>query len=164
MKKIMMIIAAFAITGSLSAASVNWTFSATGTGFGDYDIYLTSVGSGFESVADIEKAMIGTGASGTTVAGSRTSSAAGTITGLTAEKTYDFFYVAVKDNKYWVSSAQKVTTGAESAGAAATTFAAANGKTLLSGAATGTLAVPEPTSGLLLLLGMAGLALKRKVA
>ena len=165
MKKIMMIIAAFAIAGSLKAASVNWTFSASGTNFGDYAVYLTSVGSGFESVADIEASMIGTGAKGTTVAGSRTSSATGTITGLTAEKTYDFFYVAVKGDDYWVSSAQTVTTGAESAGAAASTFSAANGKTLLSGAATGSFSsVPEPTSGLLLLLGMAGLALKRKVA
>ena len=157
-------LAAIALAVSAEAASVNWKFSATGA-FEGYNVYLTKTAGTFADITAIEKDLIGTGASAELIASSRSSAASGSITGLMAETKYDFFYVAVKGNDYWVSSAQSVTTGAESAGAASANFSAANGASLIKGTPTGSFSsAPEPTSGLLLLLGMAGLALKRKVA
>ena len=62
-----------------------------------------------------------------------------------------------------MDAAGAIVSGAE----IATPFALVNGTTDLfkaGGAITGTIGAPEPTSGLLLLLGVAGLALKRKRA
>ena len=164
MKKIMIIVAALALSASAFAASVNWTYQAANT-YAGYSIYLTTSAGAFDSLDKIVEASIVPGATADLVSGARAATAKGTLAGLSANTEYDFFYVAVKGDDYWVSSAQKVTTGADTAAAASTTFSTANGNSMLSASPTGSFSsVPEPTSGLLLLLGMAGLALKRKVA
>ena len=168
MKKIMLALCAAVIATAVNAASVSWAYNATGKTWDGYTVYLTTTAGTFDSVDAIKEKLLSTSnASGALIAGSRNSLASGTITGLAETTSYDFFFTVVNEatGDYWVSTAQKVTTNAESAGAATASFSAANGASLLKGTPTGKFSsVPEPTSGLLLLLGMAGLALKRKVA
>ena len=155
------------------AASFSWS-AAAGKTYAGYDVYIAKSAS-YANLAALEADLLGTsGNSGTLVAGSRSSSATGTLTGLTAKTSasdpninYDFYYVFVKDNDYWVSAKQTVSIGLETDTAPSVTFAQASGTDLLSGAKSGSFGgapVPEPTSGLLILLGVAGLALRRRRA
>jgi len=79
--------------------------------------------------------------------------------GLSGDVTYDIYFV-MKDGDYTYTSATKSIMAVET-GAASINFG--NMKTATQ-AASNWAAAPEPTSGLLLLLGVAGLALKRKRA
>ena len=93
-------------------------------------------------------------------------------TKLTAGTEYNFSALLIDGDKYMVSKtyAQNAyTPGVDEATAVsfASTYFGANAQTAaLSGAVNGwaTAAVPEPTSAMLLVLGVAGLALKRKRA
>ncbi len=106
------------------------------------------------------------------VSGTIKSDAVGTATGFTYNWTdavgnsnYNFYMVIEDGGKTFDSSASdpsKVVVG-KAAATATTTVAFANMQTATQNASNWA-AVPEPTSGLLLLLGMAGLALKRKRA
>lgn len=97
------------------------------------------------------------------------SDAVGTATGYTAnwsdaviDTTYNFYMVIEDGDKTFDSSAVKVVAG-KAIATGATSVAFGNMATATQNAGNWA-AVPEPTSGLLLLLGMAGLALKRKRA
>ena len=97
------------------------------------------------------------------------SDAIGTATGYTAnwadaviDTTYNFYMVIEDGDKTFDSSAVKVVAG-KAIATGATSVAFGNMATATQNAGNWA-AVPEPTSGLLLLLGMAGLALKRKRA
>lgn len=85
--------------------------------------------------------------------------------GLTGETTY-YAYAVIFDTEtitdsssYVVTGVKSVTTAADSSSLSKNIFFGSQ-----SAATWNTVAVPEPTSGILLLLGMAGLALKRKRA
>ena len=84
--------------------------------------------------------------------------------------TYTYYFVVVDgDNAYFSNEKAVVANG--NATAKAITFGSQSGSSALpavgfqgAGAWSSTAAVPEPTSGLLMLLGMAGLALRRRRA
>ena len=167
MKKIIIALAGLAIAMSANAATIKWTFYTNAATWNGYSVYAVSALSEFTSVSDIESAMVGAG-SAATITGSRSYSATANYTGSwSAGESVSFYYVIVdkEAEKYWTSglqSATAVTTGTPTA----STFAAADGAALLSTAGTAFAGspVPEPTSGLLMLLGVAGLALRRRRA
>ena len=78
---------------------------------------------------------------------------------LTAGQSYDF-YLVLTDGKYQYTSATKAVTALET-GAANIAFGSLKTATTTAG---NWVAVPEPTSGLLMLVGLAGLALRRRRA
>lgn len=106
------------------------------------------------------------------ISGTIKSDALGTATGFTYDwgdaignSNYNFFFVIEDGDKTFnssISDPSKIVVG-KAAATATTTVAFANMATATQNASNWA-AVPEPTSGLLLLLGMAGLALKRKRA
>ena len=83
---------------------------------------------------------------------------------VTEGTTYSWYAVVVKDDQYYVSSSATSSTAvADTATPANVTFASKNEMATASNWKTFS-DVPEPTSALLILLGVAGLALKRKRA
>ena len=78
---------------------------------------------------------------------------------LTAGQTYDFYIVLTEGDKQFTSTTKSIS--AVETGSATINFGSLKTATQTAG---NWAAVPEPTSGLLMLLGMAGLALRRKRA
>ena len=173
MKKLLTTLSAIAIGIAAQAASVNWQSNAiqsspdTAVAAGWLiQIYSSTVSYTYDSAKD---GSIAAWATGATVAAGTSFRASGTGTqdnGTTASYyavIYDAASVAAAKN-YIVSDAVSVTinaagsTGNLSFGAMTATTAA---NKFLNSSWT---AVPEPTSGLLMLLGMAGLALRRRRA
>ena len=170
MKKLMMVAAVALAAAFANAASIDWKFS-TSKDYAGYNVYICSelAKGGFTDVADIQSHLLGVDGNKGTISGTRTALASGSVGGLTdAPGTMvDFYYVIVGTDAtagYWTlaSTAEAYTTATSYQ---KSEIAAATANAILGGAATKwASAVPEPTRGLLLLLCMAGLALKRKVA
>ena len=185
MKKLMMAIAVVACAAAASAASFDWKTSATGKVYGAGTTTLLASGTAyiFDADAITQQSVVETFiASGTLKDGSLHSksisngaiaaTAGEAFTWSGGETLNAYFAVIVGDNIY-ISAAQGQTaldTGysqfsfnAKSSSQAAAIEFKAGDSVSAAGWYTAA-AVPEPTSGLLLLLGMAGLALKRKRA
>lgn len=186
MKKLMLALAVVIAAVAVEAASIDWKLTASpavrirgsegGIFAGEAYLVLADYTSGIESAI---KAGTFDGLSTQGVVGTHASISAstGAITGNTATSalmaegaSYSFQVLLVEkgtDGKvtdYFLTTAQTATTST-----AQTPGSAAFGPTAFSGSANGwqdvpTSDIPEPTSGLLLLLGVAGLALKRKRA
>ena len=172
MKKLIVSAAVALMATFANAASANWMIWSDDASAIGLDVYLVSAVSEFESVSDITKNLVGTaGNSGKMTADDYGGATAmGTLGGIDndrAGETLDFYYVIVSsDGKgYWTSasSAEIYTTATSPA------ESAVDGTALLSSNYTawktgggGTEGAPEPTSGLLLLIGGAMLALRRK--
>lgn len=183
MKKLMIMLAAVTTAVVAQAASINWsvagkTFApssadpATNGRAKNYLVYVFE-SSTYDAVTaklasgDLTGAVAGAVDSGRTTA---TGATGGSITGLTGS-TYEIFLVAFDTytsatagldtaKNYIVSEKISGPTFGETDMATSIDYTSTNFGT---GAWTAA-AVPEPTSGLLLLLGVAGLALKRKRA
>ena len=198
MKKIMMVVAAFALAVSAQAATYNWKWTSTlkdptstafsGTVYlfnaqdysqqtiltaflanpssyslsGAIDSYATSNGKGPTTATSIAEANIGT---------LRVVSE--------SEKYVDYFYAATfssGDDNYilltdtynvLVQSAQNTQLSSALSGSSVApddTSTIQSGKVWYKGAAPEPPVIPEPTTGLLVLLGVAGLALRRRRA
>lgn len=187
MKKIMLIFAAIATAIVANAASMNWgadyTYSSTGTAGVDrgttdawiayvFDASTTSYTSAqalFAANKGADLAALAVGS--TTVAGDELGGflAQSTFSGAAGSSVsayvviFDAASVATSKNMY---ISEVVTATAPSSGVPGMLSFGEGGDMVgmaSAGAWTAT-AVPEPTSGLLLLLGVAGLALKRKRA
>ena len=175
MKKIM-IAAVAAVAGiAANAASINWQVNVMQSS------PSATVGAGwviqvYESSVEFDYAKAASGeitpwASGASIQAGTTFRATGTAT--QDNGTTKDYYMVVFDNtsvssakNYLVSSPVTVTTS-EGGASVNASFGSMSGSTLATNKFYGqswTAATPEPTSGLLLLLGMAGLALKRKRA
>ena len=173
MKKIIIGVCAVMLGIAAQAATVNWSSNAIQSSPDNavaagwlVEIYSSSV------VYDYEAAMAGdiaAWASGSTVAAGQTFRATGS--GVQSDGTTASYYAVVYDassiagaKNYIVSDLVTVTTAANDA-TANLAFGAMNASTaankFLNSSWT---AVPEPTSGLLMLVGLAGLALRRKRA
>ena len=187
MKKLLMAMSAVAIAFGLNAATVDWKVAITGgsaaNAYDGYTAYLVNASawdkatisaatfSDSSIVLDHTTFNAGSGKSSktyttlksdNTTAGTRSVNLADSIVSSTG--TLDVYYVLLNTNKdpneyYTIADtlSGRLESGSESLGTH-TTIA----NSTLTGA-TWT-AVPEPTSGLLLVLGMAGLALRRKRA
>ena len=166
MKKLMMLAVAIATALISQAATFKWTaaniYDHTGTtkytGTASIYAYLTT-----ETVADAVK-VIDVGVTSGTIKD-------GSVTGYTYDwsssdvgSTYNFFMV-IEDGDYTfdssVSDPSVIKSGMAQA-TSTTTVAFANMTSAT--AASNWQSVPEPTSGLLMLLGVAGLALRRRRA
>ena len=186
MKKILMIIAIACAAAFANAASVGWSAATGSADFGNKTYYFFVIGqNNVESISAITgllddgqdvssyafgsgKTLASNGAINTTAGASGKTLGAGQYTAFFA--LFDSEAPVAGKSKYVIISGQTNMTKDITASAATTTFAAANVSGIVGNASNwqsfgsaGPIA-PEPTSGLLLLLGMAGLALKRKHA
>ena len=165
MKKIMLITAIVMAVSSVQAASFAWKTSGIkaveGTGTITCSAILTAYATGTDTVigtwnGDIVNGVLNGASSGLTIASDS----------LVGGTKYDFIFVAtttVGDKEYvWTSTTKSST--AQATSTPSLSWFAANHTTGEGINANGWAAVPEPTSGLLMLLGLAGLALKRKRA
>ena len=184
MKKLLMAMSAVAIAFGLNAATVDWkvmiTGGSTSGAYNGYTAYLVdatkwdaatiSAATFTDSSIVLDSAVFnaGSGKGAKTYTTMINATAAGNrsvdISSLSEGSTLDVYYVLLNTNKdpneyYTISDTLtgRASTGEASLGA---NISIANA-TLSAGTWT---AVPEPTSGLLVLLGMAGLALRRKRA
>ena len=186
MKKIIMAMLVVACTAGVQAASINWQMSASksakiygpdgATVFGKTTgdtMYLINA----DSLNSILSAMGGDSFNAATtegIFGSATTFSAthGGMTSaltsadkLTEGTTYNFAVLLISGDKYMVSASQAAV---PSTADAPSIIALGNAADLIGNNSTWasipTESIPEPTSGLLLLLGVAGLALKRKRA
>ena len=188
MKKLMVVLAAVAVGFAANAASYTWTTGGrifNGTGGSGSANYITGATAYlmFESVVSASDLVTSFQTSSATATSTVTSKAIATTavsdgaqisssaTYATTDTQTAYFVIFANDKMYVSNTAsadynslapdevQAIQFGAQST---------ASKLSLDSYAATGgwysTAAVPEPTSGLLMLLGMAGLALKRKRA
>ena len=173
MKKIL-IVAVAALCGTFAqAASINWAITDATSSQVGYAVYMVSaISDAWTSAADIatDATKLGTGTSGTIAKNGRVYSIPSTTasgSGITSSASLYLVIVQSADatGYNYVSmgdiSGSVYEPPAAPSGNFSTTSAA-----LLAGTAGsfGSSPVPEPTSGLLMLLGMAGLALKRKRA
>lgn len=194
MKKLMIACVAVAMAAVAQAASVNWTItnvyspadSTSKVAANSISAWLfvtansTDVTTGFPvtTLAAVQAVLDSGDLTGLAAlaATHKTNGSAGNITGASglptnfSSGTLTAFAVVVDSTDLATAENYYLVSGGESKDA---TFTSATGaKTLIwgdqtsytQGAGKWTAAAPEPTSGLLLLLGMAGLALKRKVA
>ena len=188
MKKLMILLSAVAFAAVTQAASVDWVTAKDtikaydGTSAKGMAVYLLNADSSAYSklIADLASgevtastlsssaAYLGSSTTGTTTKKAGLVSDTATSATLTSGSTYNLAYLVFdkdgenKDYFYVSSTAQGK---AWQAGTETTQeLATAAGWDTTSAAGTWTAVAPEPTSGLLMLLGMAGLALKRKRA
>jgi len=181
MKKLITFAACAMLAAISHGATVGWTMATGSTSYAGYAYDIFVIGqSGVESVATITALLdagtsvdsyaFGTGAIGSngnvTVlpAASGKSLDAGTYTSFMV--VFDTATPSAGDSQYVVISGGANQTKTIAATTANTSFVAGNVSSTLSNADNWKSygAVPEPTSGLLMLLGMAGLALRRRRA
>ena len=182
MKKLMFMFAAVAMAIGAQAASVNWNVLVAGQGAtwsGNHAYVMAFDGSDYDAVTKLltltgsdnmatdlgAYALVGGGETQFAISNNRGSAkAAGSSTGVTTDGT--MFWVVFTDGSMdagkaiqWTAATDISAYDFEAGSPAPGTFGVA------SFANSGTItSVPEPTSGILLLVGMAGLALRRKHA
>ena len=166
MKKLIIAFVAIAVATISEAASVTWSATAV------KDITGAAIGAKAESAGWSAVCTI-FASDGTTVVGSSTDKSAamskfdGTVDG-TATGTSYFAQLVITDDKGNTITSEKAAFTTDSAAEFGPLNFTTGGNFATESAkinyASGWTAAPEPTSGLLLLLGVAGLALKRKRA
>lgn len=168
MKKLTLMIGAVAMAMGVQAASVDWKVTGTAATV-NYNVYLlTSIADSYKSVADIESAAL---ASGTIAKVGRNYGVEGTSASeaITAASMKNVYWVIVDGSgspttyNYVKTDMSAFVYDPDNQESSPGTFGIAAAD-MLAGSNGSFAAIPEPTSGLLVLLGVAGLALKRKRA
>ena len=161
-------VAALAVA-SVRAASVNWQVAGTQATEG-YTVYvLTALADKYENAAAIAAASVD---SGTITKNGRTYSAKGLASdaSVTSESMKNAYYVIVENSSatsytYYKTDMSAMVFDPDNQESSPGQFNSVSAATILSsGTSANYAAVPEPTSGLLMLLGVAGLALRRRRA
>ena len=169
MKKLTLMIGAIALAMGVQAAAVDWKVSSTAA-TENYNVYLlTSIADSYESVADIANAAL---ISGTIAKNGRNYTASGTAIAeaITAASMKEVYWVIVDGSgapttyNYVKTDMSAFVYDPDNQESSPGSFSSVTAADMLAGPRGSFGAVPEPTSGLLVLLGMAGLALKRKRA
>ena len=180
MKKLVILAASISLAAITQAASVGWSLATGSTSYaGDAYMFFITGQKGVTGSAAIT-ALLDAGTDVSTYAfGSGVAPANGNVnataasTGKTIDAgTYSAFFVlfdsaspTAGSTKYALIEGASTLTKTVAATTANVVFASGSQATYLSNASNWqTYGAPEPTSGLLLLLGVAGLALKRKRA
>ena len=161
-----------------NAAALDWQYTSTKTEYeAGYQVYVmlgATAKTDWESVSAIQNSSDLLGSGSVTERGSRTKSylADGTINKDSLTKTSSYYYVIVNGDQYKASSVYAGTNiydpAAQESSSGTTTLSSAQlANTSWSsfgagGGGGGSGGVPEPTSGLLLLVGAGMLALRRK--
>ncbi len=164
MKKLTLMIGAVALAMGVQAASVDWTVSGT-SATENYNVYLlTSIADSYESVADIASAAL---ISGTIAKAGRTYSASGTAASeaITKDSMKEVYWVIVDGSgspttyNYMKTDLSAFVYDPNNQESSPGNFGIAAAD-MLAGSSGNFGGVPEPTSGLLVLLGVAGVELK----
>ena len=167
-KLVLMMVAAVAIM-SVKAAAVDWNVAGSADTVG-YSVYvLTALADSYSSVEEIASAAVG---SGTIAKSGRQTYASGRAEGstVTADSMKNAYYVIVSSSSatsytYYKTDMSAMVYDPDAQQTSPGEFASVSAATILSsGTSANFAAVPEPTSGLLMLLGVAGLALRRRRA
>lgn len=186
MKKLITCASAIVIAIAAQAASVDWSLNAKnsvmlhdGSAAAEVTVYLLNTGSTTYAklVADLEAgtvtastiadqaAYLGSATTGTGKNAGKIASATATSGSLVAGSNYNLAFLIFDkdgdDDYFYLSNVQQASAWQTGTDYSQDLAAVATWDSTTYSSGTWT-AVPEPTSGLLLLLGMAGLALKRK--
>jgi len=171
MKKLMIIAAAVLCGTFANAASINWAVTGATADQVGYSVYMVAaISDAWKSGADVavDATSLGTGTSGTIAKSGRnymipTTGASGE--GITGDASLYLVLVKSADAKdYTYISMGDISSAVYEPPASVTTSFSTTSAALLAGTSGNFAAVPEPTSGLLMLLGVAGLALRRRRA
>ena len=169
MKKLTLMIGAVALAMGVQAAAVDWQVTGTAATV-NYNVYLlASIADSYKSVTDIANAAL---ISGTIAQSGRSYYASGTAASeaITKDSMKEVYWVIVDGSgsptsyNYVKTDMSAFVYDPDNQESSPGQFNSITAADMLAGSSGSFGAVPEPTSGMLVLLGMAGLALKRKRA
>lgn len=169
MKKLTLMIGVVALAMGVQAAAVDWQVTGTAATV-NYNVYLlASIADSYKSVTDIANAAL---ISGTIAQSGRSYYASGTAASeaITKDSMKEVYWVIVDGSgsptsyNYVKTDMSAFVYDPDNQESSPGQFNSITAADMLAGSSGSFGAVPEPTSGMLVLLGMAGLALKRKRA